>query len=256
MKKYWFIFYDSKLLLEKTNDGYTIPLQENPPVEMASPKGDIHNISSLEGIDVLSYSAANVILNDKYEICPLRESYHKLPLELYLKAGKCAEMLYWDSNTQYCGKCGSPMKLHTNISKICTKCGNEVWPLLSTAIIVLIHRGDDVLLVHANNFKGHFYGLVAGFVETGENLEQAVRREVMEETGLEIKNLRYFGSQPWPYPCGLMVGFHADYARGEIKLQRSELETGGWFNKNKLPEIPEKLSIARKLIDDWLCGYK
>lgn len=148
------------------------------------------------------------------------------------------------------------MRLHTNISKICTKCGNEVWPLLSTAIIVLIHRGDDVLLVHANNFKGHFYGLVAGFVETGENLEQAVRREVMEETGLEIKNLRYFGSQSWPYPCGLMVGFHADYARGEIKLQRSELETGGWFNKNKLPEIPEKLSIARKLIDDWLCGYK
>lgn len=144
------------------------------------------------------------------------------------------------------------MKLHTDISKVCTKCGREVWPQLSTAIIVLIHRSDDVLLVHANNFKGHYYGLVAGFVETGETLEQAVVREVSEETGLSIHNLRYFGSQPWPYPCGLMVGFHADYAGGEIRLQRSELGDGGWFNKNNLPEIPEKLSIARRLIDDWL----
>ena len=144
------------------------------------------------------------------------------------------------------------MKLPTDISKRCTNCGKEVWPQLATAIIVLIHRGDDVLLVHARNFKGDFYGLVAGFVETGETLEEAVRREVMEETGLTITNLRYFGSQPWPYPCGLMVGFNADYVSGEVHLQRSELSKGAWFNKNNLPTIPEKLSIARKLLDNWL----
>lgn len=128
----------------------------------------------------------------------------------------------------------------------------EVWPQLATAIIVLIHRGEEVLLVHARNFKGDFYGLVAGFVETGENLEEAVRREVMEETGLTIKNIRYFGSQPWPYPCGLMVGFNADYESGEVRLQREELNKGAWFTKDHLPTIPEKLSIARMILDDWL----
>ncbi len=254
MKKYWFIFNNSQLILEKTADGgYTIPLEEEIPSDIAKPAGDIHDITpSLGGIAVKTYSCTNATLDADHELSPLRASYNKLPSELYYKAGKCAEILYWDANTQYCGTCGGKMKLHTDISKICTKCGREVWPLLSTAIIVLIHRGDDVLLVHANNFKGHYYGLVAGFVETGETLEEAVRREVMEETGLKIKNLRYFGSQPWPYPCGLMVGFHADYEEGEIHLQRSELGDGGWFNKNDLPEIPEKLSIARKLIDDWL----
>ena len=142
--------------------------------------------------------------------------------------------------------------MHTDISKRCEECGKEVWPSLATAIIVLVHRGDEVLLVHARNFRGNFFGLVAGFVETGESLEEAVHREVMEETGLTITNLRYFGSQPWPYPSGLMVGFHADYVSGEIKLQKEELAAGQWFGRDNLPEIPEKLSIARKIIDDWL----
>lgn len=170
--------------------------------------------------------------------------------------GKCEELLYWDQNTKFCGVCGSPMKMHTDISKRCTECGKEVWPQLATAIIVLIHKGDEVLLVHARNFKSNFMGLVAGFVETGETLEEAVHREVKEETNLEITNLRYFSSQPWPYPCGLMVGFNADYVSGEIKLQTSELARGAWFRKDNLPTIPEKLSIARKLIDAWLEGEK
>ena len=111
---------------------------------------------------------------------------------------------------------------------------------------------SEVLLVHARNFRDDHYGLVAGFVETGETLEEAVHREVMEETGLHIKNLRYFGSQPWPYPCGLMVGYRADYDSGRIHLQRSELNKGAWFDRHHLPHIPEKLSIARQLIDAWL----
>ena len=154
------------------------------------------------------------------------------------------------------------MRFDTPISKKCEHCGKEVWPQLATAVIVLISReqpaSDDspirkeVLLVHANSFRDNHYGLVAGFVETGETLEEAVCREVMEETGLHIKNLRYFGSQPWPYPCGLMVGFTADYDWGKIHLQRSELSNGSWFDKDHLPHIPEKLSIARWLLDDWL----
>lgn len=254
MKKYWFVFCKTDVMIEKNGDGtYTIPLSEECPITLKEWQTP-HRITPMDdGTEVRTVSIDAPITNqERYEMCGLRPSFYKLSKQLYLKAGKCQEILYWDKNTQFCGVCGAPMKLHTDISKRCTNCGKEVWPQLATAIIVLIHRGDDVLLVHARNFKGDFYGLVAGFVETGETLEEAVRREVMEETGLTITNLRYFGSQPWPYPCGLMVGFNADYVSGEVHLQRSELSKGAWFNKNNLPTIPEKLSIARKLLDNWL----
>ena len=239
MKTYYFVFCKDDLLLQPLADGsYTIPLQNEPPTEV-KPWTHLMNITPMpDGTPVTA--------------CPLRQSYYKLPRELYLKAGKCQELLYWDQNTRYCGVCGAPMRMDTDISKKCTECGKEIWPQLATAVIVLIHRGDEVLLVRAKNFRTDFYGLVAGFVETGETLEEAVAREALEETGVTITNIRYFASQPWPYPCGLMVGFHADYVSGEIHLQRSEIAKGGWFRRDNLPTIPEKLSIARMLLDDWL----
>jgi len=195
------------------------------------------------------------------EMMNLRASFDVLDDESYALAGKAAELIYWDLNTKFCGCCGAPMKLNSEISKKCINCGKEVWPQLATAVIVRITRhvnnqegsaDDEILLVHANNFRRPYYGLVAGFVETGETLEDAVRREVHEETGIEITNIRYFGSQPWPYPCGLMVGFTADFVAGNVHLQRSELSSGGWFSRNNMPPIPGKSSIARRLIDDWL----
>ena len=102
--------------------------------------------------------------------------------------------------------------------KKCPRCGNEMFPSVSPAVLVLIRKGEEILLVHARNFRGTFYGLVAGFLETGETLEQCVEREVWEETGLTIRNITYFGNQPWPYPNNLMIGFIADYAGGEISL--------------------------------------
>lgn len=253
-KHYWFVFCNGDIMLLKKPDGsYTIPmLAEAPTATM--PSTEILDVSPMDdGTQVKTYSIEIPLPpNSQYEMCGLRKSFYKLSKSLYLKAGKCEEILYWNRNNKYCGVCGTKMQMHTIISKKCPKCGKEVWPQLATAIIVLISKGDEVLLVHANNFKGTFYGLVAGFVETGETLEEAVRREVKEETSLNIKNIRYFASQPWPYPCGLMVGFFADYDSGEIHLQRSELGRGGWYHKDKLPEIPEKLSLARQLIDSWL----
>lgn len=262
---YYFIFSKTDLLLKRQADGtHTIPCSDDIPVK-THPWTHIMSVSPMEdGTEVYTFKVENPmqievlsesLKRDGYDFIGLRESFYHLPTELYLKAGKCQELLYWDFNTQYCGVCGSPMKMHTVISKRCTQCGKEVWPQLATAIIVLIHRGDEVLLVHAKNFKGNFFGLVAGFVETGETLEEAVRREVMEETHLTIKNLTYFGSQPWPYPCGLMVGFMAEYESGDIHLQRSELSRGAWFRYDKLPQIPQKLSIARQIIDKWLERY-
>ena len=251
--KFWFVFCKTDILLQQLPDGlYTIPCQEEPPVP-TQPWTTIHHIGTLNGHEVYTYRIeAPLSESGGLFQCGLRASYYKLPTDLYLMAGKCQEILYWDQNTQYCGVCGGPMKKNTDISKRCTECGKEVWPQLATAVIVLVHRGDEVLMVHARNFRGTFYGLVAGFVETGETLEEAVAREVLEETCINIANIRYFRSQPWPYPCGLMVGFHADYVSGDIHLQREELSGGGWFRRDNLPELPEKLSIARQLIDDWL----
>ena len=261
--KYYFVFCKDELVLEQCEDGtYTIPLQEEPPTEV-KPWTTILNITPLDGIEVKAYNIDSPIAptapdaqddatSRSYTMCPLRQSYYKLPEALYLKAGKCAELLYWHRNTKFCGVCGGQMHFHTDISKRCEMCGKEVWPQLATAIIVLIRKGDDeVLLARGRNFKSDFYGLIAGFVETGETLEQAVEREVMEETGLTIKNIRYFDSQPWPYPSGLMVGFTADYDSGEIHVQREELKKCAWFHRDHLPTLPEKLSIARRLIDQW-----
>ena len=241
----YFVFCQSDLVLEKVGDTYQIPTEEPTERKPWTTVMDIDGHKAYRIDQPLTGS-------DRYEMCPLRQSYYKLLHEDYLTAGKCHELLYWDMNTRFCGVCGAPMRMDTDISKKCTQCGKEIWPQLATAVIVLVHRDDKVLLVHARNFRTAFYGLVAGFVETGETLEEAVHREVREETGIEITNLRYFGSQPWPYPCGLMVGFNADYVSGEIQLQQSELSEGAWYDKDHLPTIPEKLSIARKLIDDWL----
>ena len=263
-KSYYFVFCKDDLLLEPLPDGtFTVPLREQPPTEV-KPWTTVLSVAPLGDVAVKAYSidspqtaAAASPVAPALEPCPLRQSYYKLPLELYLKAGKCAELIYWDKNTRFCGVCGGPMKLHTPISKRCEHCGKEVWPLLATAVIVRITRGtDEILMARARNFRGDFYGLIAGFVETGETLEEAVRREVAEETGLQVANIHYFGSQPWPYPCGLMVGFTADYAGGSIHVQREELKNVAWFHRDHLPRLPEKLSIARRLVDDWLLSFQ
>lgn len=250
---YWFVFIGNSLLLQPTDLGYTIPLSPNPPTPIKdwTPRQEL---PPMDGHPCMAYSLSTPPSNlQALATIGLRESFSHLPRPMYDMASKAAELLYWDSNTKYCGVCGAPMKRSTIISKTCTNCGKEVWPQVAPAIIVRITRGEEILLVHAKNFRrSEMYGLVAGFLETGETLEECVHREVQEEVGLKIKNLRYFGSQAWPYPCGVMVGFTADYESGEIRLQEEELSHAKWFNKNNLPQIPDKMSIARRLIDDFL----
>ena len=235
-------------------DGYRVPFGEEPPVKV--PVGStIHNIGEMEGIPCKTYAIHTPIPGDEAplrQMMGLRASYDELPFEEYYKAGKAFEILNWDKNTRYCPSCGVPTHQISDIGKKCPECRQEFYPHISPAIIVRITKGDSILLVHARNFRGTFYGLVAGFLEAGETLEECVHREVMEEVGLHIKNLKYFGSQPWPYPSGVMIGFTAEYESGSIKLQDEELNAGAFYTKDNLPEIPRKLSLARKLIDDWL----
>lgn len=241
----YFAFCQGDLLL--TNDN-KIP-HELSDVVTLQPWHQQIKFTATSNIDCVAVKLELPILKDGYKMLGLRETFDVLDEESYALAGKARELLYWNDNSKYCGVCGSPMQFHTDISKRCTNCGKEVWPSLATAIIVAITRGEEILLVQSQNFRGNYMGLVAGFVETGETLEEAVRRETLEETGTTIKNIQYAGSQAWPYPSGLMIGYTAEYESGDLLIQRSELNKGGWYNLRKLPAIPGKVSLARQLID-------
>lgn len=252
---HWFVFCKDDLLL--TSQGH-VPQSAECPVHTEA-WHTVHRLPPLT--DDTPCRAVRIdapVVAEGFRMVGLRASFDLLPAELYAMAGKAREILYWDACTKFCGVCGAPMRLHTDISKRCTNCGKEVWPQLATAIIVAVTRKNpgtgerEILLVQARNFRGDYLGLVAGFVETGETLEECVHREVMEETGIRIRHIRYRHSQPWPYPCGLMVGFTAEYDGGELRLQRSELNKGGWYTRRQLPPIPGKVSLARRLIDEWL----
>jgi NAD+ diphosphatase len=180
----------------------------------------------------------------------LRELHTPMEDDLFAIGGRATQIVEWDRTHQYCGHCATPTtQLTHERAKRCPNCGLVNYPRLSPAVIVLISRGDEVLLARAQRFPEGMYSILAGFVEAGESLEEAIVREVREEVGIEIANLRYFGSQPWPFPNSLMVGFTATYAGGDIVLEEAELADAGWFHKDALPKVPPKLSIARKLID-------
>lgn len=246
---YWFIFFDDQILLQKENETYTIPFCREAPIQVTH----ILPVEIPDGTTIMAaYTDTPLPETENFTSMGLRASYDFIDKRLYELGGKASEIIFWDKHSQFCPVCGTKMKQASLISKKCPSCQYEMFPAVSPAILVLIRKENSILLVHAHNFKGTFNGLVAGFLETGETLEQCVEREVKEETGLEINNIRYWGNQPWPYPSNLMIGFIADYVSGELKLQKEELSSGDFYTKDNLPQIPRKLSLARKMIDWWV----
>jgi NAD+ diphosphatase len=187
------------------------------------------------------------------EYSGVRELFGRIPEVDLAIAAFAVRMIDFDRTTKFCGRCGAATRqLRTERSKTCTACNLITYPRLSPAIIVLVVRDDQVLLARSPRFPPGMFGLIAGFIEPGENLEDAVRREVKEETGIAIKNIRYFGSEPWPFPNSLMIGFIADFAGGELILDPAEIEEAFWFDREHMPLVPERLSISRALIDWWV----
>lgn len=248
---YWFLFCKDELLLQQTETGWKLPQGVEPPVALE--RWHTRNkLPQLNGEECITVKLDAPAVVPHHQMVGLRESFDLLPRQHHQMANKAREILHWDETTRYCGVCGGTTRRETEISKRCEHCGREIWPAITPAVIVAVSHGDEILLVQGRNFRGDYMGLVAGFVETGESLEEAVAREVLEETGISIRNIRYYASQPWAYPNALMLGFMADYAGGQLCLQRSELNKGGWFHREALPAIPGKVSLARRLIDAWL----
>ncbi len=183
----------------------------------------------------------------------LRGLFFRLDEPLFWIAGHAVQIVAWDRDHQICGRCGTAAEDHPKErSRKCPDCGLVHYPRLAPAVIVLVERGDDVLLGRSPHFLPGVYSTLAGFVEPGESLEQAVAREIAEEVGVTVDNIRYFGSQPWPFPNSLMIGFRADYAGGDLAVDLQELEAAAWFKVDDLPRLPSEISIARALIEAWI----
>lgn len=196
---------------------------------------------------------SNSLLSNKLVEIGLREAGSYLDDISFCMAGKAFQILDWDSKSNYCGRCGSKTELKNNErAKVCPNCNLIDYPRTCPAIIVAVVKDGKLLLAHNTRFKDNMYSLVAGFVDLNETLEDCVRREVFEEIGIKIKNIKYLNSQSWPFPNSLMVGFLAEYASGEINVDGIEIADAAWFDKDNLPTLPPKFTIARKIIDKYI----
>ncbi len=188
-----------------------------------------------------------------YRFSGVRELFGIIPDEELVLAAYAVRIMDFDRSTRFCGRCGAETRqLPSGLAKHCNDCNSITYPRISPAIIVLVKKGEEVLLASSPRFPASLHSVIAGFVEAGENLEDCVHREVKEEVGIDVTNIRYFGSEPWPFPDSLMLGFTADYAGGEIMIDNDEIASAGWFGRDNLPTLPSPMSISRALIDAWV----
>lgn len=220
---------------------------------VASCVQDIQGIGYLNGTPVYLYELASQLDNDAEIWVSLRSQLAHADAAFYTMLSYASQISTWSRQHRFCGSCGQPMQSSTeHRMRSCPSCKLHQYPRLSPCMIVLVTRGDELLLARAPRFVAGMYSCLAGFAEPGESMEGCVHREVLEETQVRVHNLRYIASQNWPYPHSLMFGYHADYLDGTIVPQTDELEDARWFNIHELPLLPMPGSIARYLIDLYL----
>ncbi len=247
---WWFFFRRNSLLVQRVAGTVTVPWV-NDPAGMNLPLERRQYLGTLDGMDCYSAECSpHAVPSKDMAFLGLRRLFGSLGDEMFQVAGRAFQIMNWDRNNQFCGRCGASTHLSFEERvRICPKCGFKRFPRLSPAVIAAILKGRQILLARADRFPEDLYSVLAGFVEPGESLEECLRREVREEVGIEIQNMRYFGSQPWPFPDSLMIAFTARYAGGEISVDNREIVDAAWFSAENLPKIPNKISVARRLID-------
>lgn len=249
---HWFLVHPTGLVVRADGEAVALPRREDV-VALGLDPGQAHYIGRLDGQDCFALSVDDVPLAEPWAAQGLRALYAPFGDGLFVAAGRAVQIVAFALTHRFCGRCGRPTEpVAGEHSMRCTACELSFYPRIAPAIIVLIRRGEQALLAHAGRFRAGMYSTLAGFVEAGESLEQTLAREVLEEVAIEVTNVRYFGSQPWPFPHSLMVGFTADYAGGEIRVDGEEIVDARWFSPDDLPSLPPNPSIARKLIDAWL----
>ena len=244
---------DRRLLVVKDGEQARIPTRAELDA-VGVETGETLLLGRLEGVSAyVSAAQAEAESPDGCLYGDLRKLAARLDEPQFWVGARAVQVLEWDRDHRFCGRCGGPTANHgSDRAKICPKCHLHFYPRLAPAVIVLVDRGDRILLARSSRFTAGFFSTLAGFVEAGESLEQAIVREIEEEVGIRVGNLRYFGSQPWPFPHSLMVGFRASWLAGELSPDPEEIAEAGWFSRHDLPIIPPPLSIARSLIDSWL----
>ncbi|ATD55599.1 NAD(+) diphosphatase [Clostridium chauvoei] len=248
----WFLICNDKLLVKITEDKVSIPTYKDIKVLNISFQ-EAYCLGELKNKICFTVEIEeNIEIKEEFKMITIYEAGILLEEEMFFVAGRGRQLLHWDKTHKFCGRCGNKtIKKEDEKAKICTECNLITYPTISPAIIVAITKGDEILLAHNKGFKDNKYGIIAGFVDAGEDLETCVKREVFEEVGIKIKNIKYYGSQIWPFPNSLMIGFFAEYQSGEIKVDGEEIVKADWFKKDNFPKIPDKISIARKMIDHF-----
>jgi NAD+ diphosphatase len=247
---YWFAFSASSLLVKVADATFSVPFLNN--------LDDLHllpvrtqYLGTFEGIPCHSAELPpNTAAPEGLSFTDLRPFYFGIEEDIFLLAGRALQIMSWDQTHQYCGRCGHLTEtLQGEMAKTCPVCKFMSYPRISPAVIVAVLKDNKILLTKYAAFRGNMRTIIAGFLEPGETLEECVRREVLEEVGITVQNIKYFGNQPWPFPNSLMIGFTAEWESGEIKVDGKEIAEGDWYSADSTPDIPPRMSISREIID-------
>lgn len=249
---WWFAFHRNRMLVHMTDSTLGVPQRERFE-ELGVTAKQQYYLGRYDGRPCYAVDLADESVPDGMDFKDLRQAYGAMQEDLFVLGGRAVQIVEWDRTHQYCGRCGSKTYTKDNErAKACHECKLMNFPRLSPAVIMAVEKGNELLLARSAHFPTGMFSVLAGFVEPGETIEECVVREVKEEVGITVGNVRYVASQPWPFPNSLMLGFTAEYIEGELNLDPVEIAEAGWFTADALPSIPGRISIARRLIDRFL----
>lgn len=256
--QYWFIFHEDRIVTNRRGAAFKL-LNVNDIQHIKPLLERQHKLGQFESFDAFCAEISRAHhIQQPLEAISFKRALDVIGEDWYSIATKAYAIINWDKNHQFCGRCGaSTIQTPGTFERICTQCTQPFYPRISPSVVVRIRKGDEILMARSHHFVPGAYGLIAGFVEAGESLEETVHREVLEEVNIKVNNLQYYSSQAWPFPDSLMVGFTADYASGELIIDSNEIETASWYRYDQLPGRPSThISISSKLIDDFINLHK